>query len=340
MYIHSSLIRKHIEYLVSQGISTDNLFRLTGLSEAELKNDGLRFEISLYLQVLSFALEHTGDSFYGLKLGREPHVAGTLGIMCASCRNLREAFIQGCRYFRMQGDFAKTEYLENKGKPRIRYTLQSHELLDLPDLARQDIELMFSFLNTILRVNSNNKALPQGISFQFPEPRDTGPYLDAFGILPVFSSGHNEMAFSKSDLMFPMKAYNQEIFDLLRNHLESQLKESATGSRVSDRVRSILLSSMKYTFPDITTVASKLNVSARTLQRKLAVEKTSYQELVKKARLQLAGRLLRQKELTISEISYILGYSDPGNFSRSFKKQTGQSPMEFRTGRLLSEGSV
>jgi AraC-like DNA-binding protein len=83
-------------------------------------------------------------------------------------------------------------------------------------------------------------------------------------------------------------------------------------------------------------VASKLNISSRTLQRQLSNEKTSFKALLQKTRFDLATDLLKNKEFTISEISYMLGYSDLGNFSRSFKKYAGISPQDYRR----SEGSI
>ena len=130
--------------------------------------------------------------------------------------------------------------------------------------------------------------------------------------------------------MIPMKAFNPETFELLRSHIDSQLKRLSSDSLVSEKVRSILLSSLRYRFPDINTVASKLNMSPRTLQRQLNYERTSFKILLQDTRFDLAKHLLKQRSFTISEISFMLGYSDLGNFSRSFKRQTGLSPQEYR----------
>jgi AraC-like DNA-binding protein len=64
-------------------------------------------------------------------------------------------------------------------------------------------------------------------------------------------------------------------------------------------------------------------MSPRTLQRQLSNEKTNFKTLLHNTLFDLAKQMLRKKDLTISEISYMLGYSDLGNFSRSFKKKIG-----------------
>ena len=189
---------------------------------------------------------------------------------------------------------------------------------------------MFSFLVTILRINSNQTLLPYQIKLTSDKQADLQVYADALGIEPVFGQSYNEIFFNGKDLLIPMKAFNPEAFELLRSHVEGQLKKICGEALVSEKVKSILLSSLRYSFHDINTVASKLNMSSRTLQRQLSSEKTSFKTLLQKTRFDLARDLLSRKELSISEISYMLGYSDLGNFSRSFKKHSGVSPQDYR----------
>ncbi len=127
-----------------------------------------------------------------------------------------------------------------------------------------------------------------------------------------------------------MKAFNPELFELLRSHVENQLRKYSNHDKVSEKVRSILLSSLQYTFPDIEAVSSRLNMSSRTLQRMLAQENTNFKSLLLDTRFDLAKQFLIQGELNISEIAYTLGYSDLANFSRSFKKFEGISPQQYR----------
>ena len=77
-------------------------------------------------------------------------------------------------------------------------------------------------------------------------------------------------------------------------------------------------------------VADSLHMSLRTLQRKLHKENTSYKALLEETRRQLAGQYLRQARLSVSEVTYLLGFSEPSNFTRAFKRWTGHTPSEFR----------
>jgi AraC-like DNA-binding protein len=330
MFVHSFRIKKQLEYLESLGIASGPLYKRTGIDPEDMQDPDKTFSLDQYISVLDYAIEQSGSPHYGLRMGREPHIAGTIGMMCASCRNLKEAFVQGCKYFSVQGDFATIEYMDDDHYPSIKYTLAPAWILKSPETAKHEIEAMFSYLIGILRINSNHALEPYRVNLVSRGPEDLSEYQEAFGVEPFFEQDENTIQFRSKDLLIPMKAFNPEAFELLKLHIEGQLKRINHESMISERVRSILLSSLRYRFPDINSVASKLNMSSRTLQRQLSNEKTSFKELLQDTRSDLAKQLLKNRSFTISEISFMLGYSDLGNFSRSFKRQTGLSPQDYR----------
>jgi AraC-like DNA-binding protein len=80
----------------------------------------------------------------------------------------------------------------------------------------------------------------------------------------------------------------------------------------------------------IAVVAKRLGMSARKLQGLLQAEGTSFQELLDDARSTLAREYLRDPDLSIAEVAYMLGYSEPSAFTRAFRRWTGRSPRELR----------
>src|SRR5690606_33515338 len=83
-------------------------------------------------------------------------------------------------------------------------------------------------------------------------------------------------------------------------------------------------------FPSLAELAAQRGVSARTLKRSLAAHDTSYQRLLDEARLSRATRLLADARLSIDYVATLLGYADPSNFHRAFRRMTGQGPSEWR----------
>jgi AraC-like DNA-binding protein len=330
MFVHSSRFQKQLDYLQTRGGDTDHILGALSIERKEVLDPEKTFTLDQFIALLDLALKETGDELYGLKMGKEPHIAGTVGMMCASCENLKEAYVQGCKYFNVQGDFAEIEFIDDSQYPRVKYTIAQSWLLKSPETARQEVEAMFSFLATIMQVNSNHTLHPHRIKLASIQAADLLEYRNILGVLPEFDQAENEIQFRNKDLLIPMKAFNPETFELLRSHVEAQLKRLSSASGISEKVRTILLTSLRYNFPDIETVASRLNMSPRTLQRQLSNEKTNFKTLLHNTLFDLAKQMLRKKDLTISEISYMLGYSDLGNFSRSFKRKIGCSPLEYR----------
>jgi AraC-like DNA-binding protein len=89
--------------------------------------------------------------------------------------------------------------------------------------------------------------------------------------------------------------------------------------------------------PQQSMIASDLNLSLRSFQRKLSEAETNYAELLSNVRHDLACHYLKAQQYQIIKISYLLGYSDPSNFARAFKRWHGQSPIEFRQGTMRTQ---
>jgi AraC-like DNA-binding protein len=84
--------------------------------------------------------------------------------------------------------------------------------------------------------------------------------------------------------------------------------------------------------PSLDRVASTLGVSARTLQRQLREEGTSFAGVLTELRREMAPALLRDGRLAVSEVAFLLGYEDPSAFQRAFRRWFGRSPRAFRSG--------
>src|SRR5262249_21828347 len=98
---------------------------------------------------------------------------------------------------------------------------------------------------------------------------------------------------------------------------------------VSNRVRRALLDTLPDGAATKPTIARRLGMSPRTLQRHLAGEGTTFKDLVADARMQLARNYLAQRRVPVTEIAFVLGFADVSAFSRAFKRWTGQSPRAY-----------
>lgn len=154
-------------------------------------------------------------------------------------------------------------------------------------------------------------------------------YEDFFG-KPVQRGEFNGLTFTSQDAKKPFLTMNEEMWAIFEPQLNLRMSNLDQGSRFSDRVRVVLrdaIASGHYSKPEI---ASRLGISARTLQRRLREEGTTYRVVLDKLREDLALRYLAQSHYTSAQIGFLLGYDDPNSFFRAFRSWTGQTPEEVR----------
>jgi AraC-like DNA-binding protein len=107
-------------------------------------------------------------------------------------------------------------------------------------------------------------------------------------------------------------------------------QQSAPASTFFDSLQQFVQAQLPYGCPDIILVAAALGLSVRSLQRQLAEAGLTYSKLIDQVRFNRAVVLLRQPDVKLLEVSLELGYTDPANFARAFRRWTGVSPREYR----------
>jgi AraC-like DNA-binding protein len=130
----------------------------------------------------------------------------------------------------------------------------------------------------------------------------------------------------------PLPRRDEALRRTLRRHADLVLAtHPAGGDSMADRVRAELLQLATVGLPSIDDIARRLATSPRSLQRRLRDEGVTFADLVRRTREDLARRYLKDPGLTVTEVAYLLGFSEASAFSRAFRAWTGRTPGEFRT---------
>lgn len=173
---------------------------------------------------------------------------------------------------------------------------------------------------------------PVRIELQRAAPNCLGVFESVFNCPLLFKQESNRIIFSLEDSILPFKTRNLSLAfhmeEYLKGYIEKHLPTDTTNQLVKDIFRhlSYMLPEGK---PNVSSMAKRLNMSPRTLQRKLKEHQLSFQELLDKFRLDLAAHYLKQKEHSIEAISDLLGFGSYTSFIRFFKVATGFTPKEF-----------
>lgn len=154
-------------------------------------------------------------------------------------------------------------------------------------------------------------------------------FVDKFEIEPVKESV-NSITFKESDLKLPFLVDNKAMRSYLTPELNKRLSELDVDESFSAQIRSLLVDLLSAGESSADVAAQKLNISKRTLQRKLKEEHTTFQEQLNSVREMLAQSYLQSTDMSSDEIAYLLGYAEMNSFLRAFSIWTGMSVSEYR----------
>jgi len=136
--------------------------------------------------------------------------------------------------------------------------------------------------------------------------------------------------FAKADVDRPFLTFNADLFATIAPQLEAELKQSLGSKAIGEQVKAVLKPLLAGRRPGLEDVARELRLSARTLQRRLTQERTTFQQLLQEARRELAHHYLLHSSLELNETAYLLGYEDAHSFFRAFQQWEGRSPGAWR----------
>jgi AraC-like DNA-binding protein len=160
-------------------------------------------------------------------------------------------------------------------------------------------------------------------------PSNLELYRDYFGCKPIRGDS-TEIQFSAHDAARPFLTANAAMWDYFEEGLSRTLASLNDSNSTVERVRAALVELLPVGNSSIEAVASKLAVSKRTLQRKLTDESENYHSVLQSVRIDLADHYLNRSQLSLGEISFLLGYRESTSFIRAFTAWKGVAPGSYR----------
>jgi AraC-like DNA-binding protein len=199
-----------------------------------------------------------------------------------------------------------------------------------PETARQSIDMAYAGALHIIYLLTGKAIQPKKVMYRYSGISDTSEHEKIFQRRPVFNQPCNCIVFSLSDAQTPVIGYNKALNDIFKNLLEAEMAKQRDGVTFTSEVKQTILKHFQFAFPQLEEIAAHMHITPRTLQRKLQEEHTSFRLLSDLIKQELACSLLNNKNLSIAQIAYRLGYAEPSTFQRAFRIWTGKSPNAFR----------
>jgi len=303
------------------------VFRSAGLDPTKLGNADARYPVEGMRKLWQLAAEVSGDPYFGLEAARfwHPTTLNALGYSWMASDSLRDALTRMSRYGRLVNSVAQMTLEEYEQE--VAFAISAPQSSTM--VSNEAIDAALATMVTMCRVSYGDSFNPLRVITQRPELEDPARYYEFFRCPIEFSAEANVLYFSKDALEKHLPTANPRLAGVSDQVVAEYLARFDKGS-TAIRVRAKLIDLLSAGEFSQQEVANNLHMSLRTLQRKLAEEDTSYKEILKETRRELANQYLRQGYLSVSEVTYLLGFSEPSNFARAFKRWTGHTPSEFR----------
>lgn len=312
------------------GFEDEQLLRDLGVTRNDLLEPDNRITIATGHIAARRAVALAGERGLGLAYARTLNVTlhGSLGLMALSSPSVGAAIDATVRYLALRAPFLTASYEVRDDTAEVR-------LEPLADVAELEVFVMETALVALAAILEQLLGdMPEGVAVHMPvsPPAYYGRYKDSLPVPIIYNSDGWCLRGPAAAFDRAPRLADPAVAALAREQCELEYQRAFAGQkslpqRVADHLR---MCEEGESLPALERMADWLHLSARTFKRRLQEEGVTYRELVEAELYTRACHWLAEPRLGISEIAYRLGYTDVSNFSRAFKRWTGQTPREYR----------
>jgi AraC-like DNA-binding protein len=315
------------------GLDSVALARQAGIVIPEVLAPTDRIPLDKADALLEFVIPLIHDPAFGLQVARCWHPAnlGVLGYAWLSSSTLRTGLRRLERYHRLIGERGTSEIEEVPQGIKVRFWANRGDPAKVP-VAAVAVDMALALVLDMCRMNAGAALRPVAVSLRRKTPEFTSPYERFFGCPVQFGAAENTFLLSREDADSLLPSSNKQLATVFDKMLGEELAR-LDKSDVVTRCRVAVLECLTSGEVSEEDTAKQLHMSPRTLQRKLAEAKLTYQQLVDDTRKDLALRYIDDAKRSISDITFSLGFSQPSAFTRAFKRWTGATPTDYRASR-------
>jgi AraC-like DNA-binding protein len=312
--------------LDAAGCDSAALLAQAGFEANSLDGPRARCALTSSLRLWKIAMAATGDPAFGLKVASQlkPTSFHALSYGISASSTLKEAFERAQRYGHIGSDAVDYEF-SLCGSEYHLVIAPSAELGDEP------IDALVASHLRMCRSLIGRDYSPLRIEFRRARPAKIDDFHALLRAPLFFDLPQTRLVFDRESIERRLEGANPELArhnDAIALQYLSQLEHANTELRV----REVLVQQLARGEPSQDDVADILNMSARTLQRKLLEGGTTYKEILDDTRRALALAYLSTPRHSVGDVTHLLGFSASSCFTRAFRRWTGQSPSDWRAG--------
>jgi AraC-like DNA-binding protein len=309
--------------VVAVGTDLAPFWGASDLTPEVVADDDARITPAQFCVAWAEAIRITGDARLALAIASAtpPGAFGIVEYVCRSAPTLGDALRQWVRYLNLLDDAVVVGLVTDGARAYLRVELES----EAPAPASH--ELCFALVAKYARELS---TVPFRIaSVELAHTGDPAAYRAWFDAPVTFGADRTQLAFPASALDAALVSSDPKLLAILTRAADELHRRAPEDPTIAAHVARVLRDALRTDEGHVDRVAKRLGLTSRSLQRRLKDEGTSFQAVREQVRHDLARRYLDER-LSIAEISFLLGFSEPSAFFRAFKRWTGMTPLEAR----------
>lgn len=328
-YIYSGAVEGVLALLENNdwNIPKENLLKAAGVSSKDLYLDSNRVSLRTFGLILEKAFEITGDDALVFKIMKriEQFAGGPVHYAFRQSPSVKVALEIGVRYAGLIISFKKLDFKEENDGAYFRW--ENYETYD--DLPRIQVWTPARVV-TMLRAALGGDWTPQEVSLINKRPENEKPYMEMFGPQVKFEQPENFIKLTYEELEKEMPARDEKLWQGLVSLSEKLMAEVQPEQAVVTAVRRQILKALPDDQANVKHISGQMAKSPRTLQRELQAAGTSFSSLLEEVRRGMAHKYLVDSNLHISQIAFLLGFSEVSVFTRAVNRWFGQTPSAYR----------
>ena len=313
--------------LQNRGLDSHAIFKEAGLDHTKLGDGQARYRLDEMTRLWTVAVRETGDTCFGAEVGKQwtPTTFHALGFAWLASGTLKDALQRFTRYTRIVNNSLSAK-LETHGA-NIHLIMETSEDESKIHSAARDAGMTAVITMCRLLCGDEFSPVEMHVSRERPECHKE---LEKFvGCQIEFGAEQNQSLFDRITAEKRLPTGNSELVKV-NEDLAMKYLIKLDGASIKMQVNARLIEMMPRGHVSEDAIATQMNLSLRTLQRKLREENTSYSQVYKSIRQEMAGEYIQDPQMSMTEISYLLGFSEQANFTRAFRRWYGTSPSAAR----------
>ena len=323
--------------LRAAGIPLAPLLSRAELTVEQIDDPGVRLTVQSQIKLLELASEALHDDLLGFHLSQDYDLReiGLFYYVLASSEILADALHRAERY---SGIVNEGFSLQARIAKETAITLSYVDIDRRSD--RHQMEFWLISLVRLCRQLTNRRLVPSRVRVMHRRKKTPAEFRSYLGCEIEFGSSVDEVVFPAAVKRMPIVSADPYLNQLLEKYCEEALAHRpAHGATLRSNVENAITPLLPHGKANAGEVARQLGMSHRTLARRLAAEQLTFSAIYTELKTDLAKRYLRDGDLPISQIAWLLGYREVSAFTHAFKRWTGTAPRQSRAqGRFVGAG--